>query len=344
MTLVAALSAFLVVALGHPSSAVDGPTLFAAHPSIVSKVDVGKRIKDLAVHDGRLYMGSGNYGVNTGPTDVAWVDLATGVTGVDATAPTEEINTYRTVGSDLLVPWVDPTLCGYCNPAGSGGFTSSDPTWHDTFAFPAAHVFDVAKFSSDWFLAGAGAYDIDGAVIYRSTDGGQTWKLSIAQASSGGVTGWERFYWMGTAGGKLYAQAAHKNYSDGCGCSSGDLFPLRAWDGTRWSKVRGSLGLITEASNVESFKGRIYTSRGQVFDGKRVTSMGAPFGVADFYVTTDRLYVVSSTGQVAHTTGSGWTLLPGAGVPSGVTATSLAVVGSSVYVATTVGTVYRSTL
>lgn len=329
-----------------PAQAISEPVLVASHPSIVSEPNAAARwIKDLAVKDGKVYMGYGNYSVNSGNTDLAYYDTATGGTGVAGTTLSEEVNTYRSFDGELYVPWIDPTLCATCGPAGvNGGFSSSNGGWHDTYVFPASHVYDFNKYGNDWFLAGTGAHNTNGAVIYRSTNGGATWTLSLAEASSGGnITGYERFYWMAQAGGKLYAQAAHKDYSSS---NTGELFPLRVWNGSSWAKVKGktTLGHISEASNVESFNGKIYTSRNQVFDGSRVVSAGAPFTIADFYKDGSRLYIVSSTGQVAYTTGTGWTTLPGVAVPAGQEARSIAVIGSSVYVGTKAGTLYRSTL
>jgi hypothetical protein len=308
-----------------------------AHPSVQAQPESGRYVKDLGLQGTRLYIGHGNYSANTGPIDLAWVDTVTGATGVDRSTPTEELNTFRTIDGRLYAPWIDPKGCGTCTPV-NGGYST---TASDVHAFQAAHVWDVAKVGSDLFIAGTAAYN-DGAVIYRSTDGGATWTRSLAEASPGGATGWERFYWMGVIGGKLYAQAAHKDYT-GAGTSSSDMFPMRVWDGTRWAKARGTLPLISEASNVESFAGKIYTTRG-IYNGRRVTALGAPFTVQDFHQSGGRLYAIGSAGELAYTTGGAWVTIPGAFVSAGKSALSVAVVGGQAYVGTRDGLVERRVL
>lgn len=322
--------------------AVSTPGLFASHPSIQAQPASGRIIDDLAVKGGRLHMTYGDWTANTGPIDVATANLTDGATGVALDdVQTEATNTERTFGGYVYSPCIDPKGRGGCYATDEGG-------WH-TVTLPAmSHTFDVARYGTDLFAVGAS--DAYGAVVYRSRDDGATWSLSLAEASPGGPTGWERFYWIREAGGKLYAQAAHKGYSSTCGCSSSALFPFRVWDGTRWAKAsdRGSVGLVGTGSDVESFRGLLYTPR-YVSTGKRTAPVGLS-GIRDFYAAGDRLYAVTSAGRVANTLGvtsatsPKWTVLPGSAVPSGMTATSVAVSGSSVYVGTTAGTVYRSTL
>jgi hypothetical protein len=320
----------LLLGVSAPAGAVSGTTAYASHPSILAKPSSAWAIHDLAVDGGRLFMGYGDWNGNTGPVDLAYVNLSDGTTGVAGVAPSEAINTWRVVNGQLAAPWIDPTGWGGAVPP-NGGFSTTTGNVH---AFPASHVFDVEYTAGSWFLAGASAYEVDGAVIYRSTDGA-TWHRSKVEAAAGGVTGWERFYWVRAMGGKVYAQAAH----------NGSLFPMVAWDGTRWANARkgASPGLVTQASDIEAFAGRLWTTSGRVTDGKRARSSGAPFGFVDLYRTTDRLYGIASDGRVAYTTGGAWVTLPGVAVPAGVHAQSLAVHGGNVYVGSS-GRVYRSAL
>lgn len=338
-SVLAAVAAAALAFLGAaPASAISDPVLYATHPSIMAKPDSAHSIEDLAVFDGKLWAGYGDWTNNTGVVDLAFVDLATGTPGVAGRAPTEAINVWRMIGGQLAAPWVDPTAWGGATPP-NGGYSISGP-WRDVHTFPASHVFDIARTpDGSLWTSGAGAYEADGAVIYRSTDNGATWRLSLAEASPGGITGYERFYWMGVIGGKLYAQAAH------VGTDMNALFPMRVWDGTRWTKARdrASLGMITQAADVEPFAGRLWSTR-FVTDGKRATPNGSPVTLADLFVSGSRLYGISYNGTVVYTTGGAWTVLPGLAVPAGESARSIAVSGSSVYVGTRVGTIFRSTL
>lgn len=352
----AALAALFTV----PSAGAVEPTPFTTHPSIAAQPYVGQSIDDMAVKDGKLYMSYGDYNHNTGPIDVAWADLNTGATGVDlAAAPTEEIGVYRSIGGELYAPWFDPTACGNCNPP-SGGFTTSAGGWKNVNVFPAAHVYDIAKYGNDWFLAGASAYEVDGAVIYRSTDGGKTWSLSLSEESTGGNLGYERFYWMGQAGGKLYAQASGKDFDGSTAFNPNThMFQMKVWDGTRWAKAsdRASIGYITLSNEVESFDGNIYSTK-YISNGKSRAFIGYPFGqsssgavisgISDFFQTADRLYVVHGDGRVAYTTGvkrlgtPTWTSAGTVPVPAGETVRSIAVANGYAYVGTAIGNVYRA--
>jgi hypothetical protein len=312
--------------------AIGGAALFATHPSVASQP-----IPDMAVRGDRLYLAFGDWDTNTGPIDAAWVSMSTGATGSDVSMPTEATNTLRTYGSDVLAPWVDPRGGGTPGGYTLNGVNRPGPVM--------VHTFDVARYGSDVFMVGS-CYDV-GACVFRNGT------LSLRETSSGGkVTGYERFYWIREAGGKLYAQAYHKDWPTSGGLVIVDanradsyLFPMRVWDGTRWvtASKRASVGAVYQGKSIESFAGRLWTTSGKVTDGKRATSSGAPFRFADLYPTADRLYGIASDGRVAYTTGSAWTTLPGTAVPAGVRAQSVVVHDGWVYIGSD-GSVWRSAL
>lgn len=327
--------------LSPPADAVTSTTQIPDHPSVMAQPDSGKPIRDLAVQDGRLLLAYGDYQNNTGPIDVAAVDLATGATSVLLdNAPTEETNTFRRTSTGALVtPWIDPTGCGTCTPVNGG--MSAGGAWADVHAFPAGHVYDYADAATSQFLVGAVAYG--GAGVWQSVSGGP-WRLVVTEESAGGATGWERFYWAVNLGGKVYAQAMHKGYSTGCGCSSSEPFRLRVWDGASWRSKKSVPIDVRQASDMEVFKGRAYFQR-SVFDGTRVRSSGVPFYATDWFSTGTTLYALSTSGDVARTTdGVTWSSNGRVALPVAYSARSVAVVGSNVYVGTTTGHVYRAGL
>jgi hypothetical protein len=323
-----------ILAVPSPVAALSEPVLFAAHPSIAAQPEVGRGIDDMAVKGGRLYLGHGDYTANTGPIDIAWVDIATAGTGVAlADTPTEEINTFRTFGGNLFAPWVDPTGPG---SAVNGGFTSDVGLWHNEFAVSAGHVYDYAQLGDSRFLAGAIAYG--GAGVWQSVAGGP-WRLVLSESSAGGATGWERFYWIVTLNGKVYAQARHNGGTTAA--PSSDTFRMKVWDGARWKGLRANVSGISEGHQIEVFKGRAYFRSG-VFTGTRTVRHDAPVSFPrDWFATADWLYVLGSDGRVARTSnGTQWESLGTVRTD----ARSIAVVGSSVFVGTSNGLVYRSSI
>lgn len=322
-------SLFITVAaaalLLTPAGATGSATLFASHPSIAAQPTYGKYIDDLAIKDGLLYVGYGDYNDNTGPIDVATVDLATGVTGVKGTAPTEEVNTYRTFGGSLVAPWIDPTGCGTCTPVNGGYSTGAGANVHTT---QAGHVYDYTELGSSRFLVGATAYK-DEAAVWQSDNGG-AWRVVQTDGPATNPPGYARYYWAVTLGGKVYVQGEH------------GAFKMRVWDGRRWRATRADVSGITAASDIEVFKGKAYF-RTSVFDGSRVKPSGLNTYPADFYAAGDWLYAVSDAGDLRRTSGDGaWQDMGRVITPSRVL--SVAVDGGRVYVGTDVGTVYRDDL
>jgi hypothetical protein len=326
----------VAVGVSTPAQALSEPTLHATHPTIAAETTAAARqIKDIGVRGDRLYLGYGDYTANTGPTDIAWVTTS-GVTGSDLTVPTEEINTYRAFRGHLFAPWIDPTGCGTCTPSNGGYSTSDANAWHNVHVAPAGHVYDYTELGTSRFLAGAIAYG--GAGVWQSDNGGP-WRLVLSEESAGGATGWERFYWIITLNGKVYAQARHNGGTTAA--PSSDTFRMKVWDGARWKSTRANVPGISEAHQIEVFKGRAYFRTG-VFTGTRTVSHNAPVSFPrDWFATDDWLYVLGSDGRVARTSnGTQWESLG----TVNTNARSIAVVGSTVYIGTNNATVYRSTL
>lgn len=332
-----ALLLIVIPALLTPSKAeavISAPTLYAQHPSISEQPEVGKGIDDMAIHENRLYLGNGDYTANTGPTDVAYVDLATGSPGVDITAPTEEINTFRIFNGNLHIPWVDPTGPG---SALNGGMTTSVGGWRNENLFPAGHVYDYTEVGMSRFLVGAVAYS--GAGVWQSDDGGP-WRLVREAKSSGGATGWERFYFAITLNDTVYVQAKHNGGTEAQ--PSGDMFKMQSWDGSRWRGERASITGVVQGKQIEVFKNRAYFGT-SVFNGSRTVRSDVPMtSVRDWYNAGDHLYALGSNGALARTDGSGaWETVGQVTLADGARPYSLAVDGSTIYIGTNTGLVYR---
>lgn len=337
---VLAAVAMVIATLALPTSnASSAPvfTEFAAHPSIAAQPESGRSIKDLAVKGGKLYAGYGDYSGNTGPIDIATVDLETGVTGVEGTAGTEEINTYRSYGGALYAPWIDTK--------GVSGFYSSDQggTWASADTVDTEHVFDVAVLPNGVQVA-VGSSNNDartayqGATAWVSYDGGRTWRIEmtdLTNAKHPTETGYERYYWVAVIGGKAYMQARAVNAVYGQ-----PDFPIRVFDGSRWSTVSKSADCFsTEASGVEVFNGKVYCDNGTVFSGKRATSSGGQ-RATDFFQHAGVLYALDYDGFIRQLGPGGWvdvTRIDATDRPR-----SLAVTDSSFYVGDGYGRIYRA--
>lgn len=334
--------AFLVAVLGvlflpMQAQSLSGFTEFARHPSIAAQPESGRAVQDLAIHNGELYMGFGNYSANTGPIDVATVNLATGGYDVKTTAATEEINTYRTFNGRLYAPWIDPTVVGGLYSSDQGG------TW-GTFGpdVENVHIFDVAVLPNGVQLAVGSANSTDrstylGATAFVSYDNGRTWRVEqtdLVSAQNPDVSGYERYYWIAMIGGKAYIQAR-----DSYAVYGQAAFPIRVFDGNRWTSQRKSADCFSsEGHLVESFGGKAYCSNGTVFTGKRTTTSGGIFA-QDFYQHNGVLYALSN-GRIMRLEGQVWSQVATAPVDSH----SLAVTDAHIYVGDRYGVVHRATI
>lgn len=337
LTLTLASTVGLVLTAAVPSKAAT-VTALVTHPSVAAQPVEGRYIHDLAVHNGEIYMGYGNYTSNTGPIDVATYNIATGATGVKTTVPTEEINTFRSIGGRLYIPWVDPT--------GSGGIytSNSSGTWqHYGTNVPTEHIFDVAVLPNGVQVAVGSANSggsFGGATAFVSRDGGATWQAEMRDLTSANdpdVSGFERYYWVAVVGGKAYLQARDS------GAVYGEAtFPLRIFDGTSWSSRNKSADcFVGNGRMVEVFAGKAYCANGRVFTGTKTTTTGGLLAT-DFFNAGTYLYGLtgSSVGTVRRTSGNAWETVATFTLPSG-TPRSIAVHNGVIYIGSSTGTLYR---
>jgi hypothetical protein len=317
------------------------PTLLATHPSPAAQPNPGGRyIKDIAVWGDKLVLGYGDYSYNKGPIDVATVDMTTGETGIALNdVPTEELDTYRLVDGALYAPWIDPQgWGGATNPPNGGYTTNKGGTWHNVQVVAAGHVYDYARLGDSEFLVGNIAYDAAG--VWQSKAGGP-YSL-VKRDVSASMTTWERFYWAVVLNGKLYVQAKHNGGTETQ--PSGAMFPMRVFDGTKWTKSRASITGVSCANDIEVYKNKAYFGR-SVFNGTKVTLSGIPLlSVVDYYVDGGYLYAVDTSGKVVRYNGTAWTTFPQYVMPEGVSVRSLAVHDGKVYFGTNQASVYRASL
>lgn len=256
-----ALIACATLIVPSAASADDAaPLLFATNaPAHDNTIRPLMPISDLAIVGGQLYTGYGDYGLNTGPTEIMSYDLATGAATDRFTLNGEAVDHFRTFDGDLYAPDIDPKLAWDANV---GYATGSGGAWHYVFGTPFEHVFDVAKIGSTLFLAGqmlnpdkakyGPANEL--AVIKKSTDGGATWTIEKARDSGSAAIGYDRYYQLTVAGDTLYAQAT---------LDSGVVQPVDVWRAGSWTTFAQGGGVTFTGRDVPGVLG------GTRFDGAR---------------------------------------------------------------------------
>ncbi|MFV1958213.1 MAG: hypothetical protein ACC662_02245, partial [Planctomycetota bacterium] len=148
-------------------------------PATRSQVE-GHRINVLRFYDGRLYVGTGDATVNTGPTDVLVFDPARGRFSTETTVDDEAILRFRVLDGRLVVPGVDATESWEFGNV----YVREEGDWTKHRTIPhAIHVLDVAAYTGRWYAATGhyvepkkGEMIADGA-IFSSGDRGATWRM-----------------------------------------------------------------------------------------------------------------------------------------------------------------------
>lgn len=171
-------------------SFVSGETLkslYFGNP-VAEKDEPARKINELCLFNNRLYIGYGDYGVNTGPTDIIYYDLSIKTWNKEFTVDEEAIVQYRIIDNKLFVPGVD--ACEKENEWDYGNFYElTDNGWLKHRTVPnAVHVFDIAKIDSSIYLATGevigndSLYIAPGAVMV-SADNGRSFTYSYTTPS-----------------------------------------------------------------------------------------------------------------------------------------------------------------
>lgn len=220
-----------------------GPwTALGSHPSAEAhRPWRGHGINAMQPYQGRLYLGYGNWNSNSGGAsrlgvDIAWYDPITGEFGIDATGmPGEAIEVFREIDGRLFVPNTDPT-----GSRPGSFFSNVSGEWlHGPGTVSGEHMFDVCGTGvpGELFLVGSdGRGTLVNPTVWRSIDNGVTWEVFFQEpfAQNAARNGYERFYWLAHADGKIYCRAA----------GMGNAVPLRVFDTAKrqWTTQKMGLG------------------------------------------------------------------------------------------------------
>lgn len=149
-------------------------------------------INTLKVFNNKLYIGYGDWTVNTGPTDVIYYDFAKKEFVKEFTVQEEAITNYRVIDNKLAVTGTDSTESWDFGNI----YVLAETGWikHRSVT-NGIHVFDVASFNGKWYTAtGNHLVDKDGketapGAILSSSDEGKTWNYEyITQLQTNLVT------------------------------------------------------------------------------------------------------------------------------------------------------------
>ncbi|MDY6787627.1 MAG: hypothetical protein SVK54_05835 [candidate division WOR-3 bacterium] len=109
-----------------------------------------RRINDMILFDSKIYIGYGDYGVNTGPTDILYYDMESGNWHKEFTVDEEAVIKYTVPGGQLMIPGIDGTqdweLGNY--------YVYDSNEWIKKRNIPGGiHVFDIAHYNNSYFVS-----------------------------------------------------------------------------------------------------------------------------------------------------------------------------------------------
>lgn len=143
-----------------------------------------RNVWDLKAFGGHLYVGLGNRdnsgpAPNAGPVDIWYLETDTGKFIKEWSAPDEQVEVFRVIDGQLVVPGNDPQESWEL-----GNFYRREPRgWQKVRTIPnAVHNFDMIKFGSTLYAALGTEH---GAVVAASTDNGATWREHRLQPNAG---------------------------------------------------------------------------------------------------------------------------------------------------------------
>ncbi len=144
---------------------------------VEDKVEEARTINTLHVFENKLFIGYGDYGVNTGPTDIIYYNFLDNTWNNSFTIQEEAIERYVEIDNKLYIPGVDAT-----DNWEFGNYYIYDGTkWEKKRNIPnGIHVFDIEKYNDRLYCATGNYLKTDssngvapGAVL--SSEHGNSW-------------------------------------------------------------------------------------------------------------------------------------------------------------------------
>lgn len=338
-------------AIGTKMLFFSGATAFqyvGTHPQAINQPETsaGRQLLSLAAWNGKIYAGYGDWNKNTGPVYLTPFDPATNTFASTAEhiADTETIEIFKTIGDKLYAMHVDPK--SHWGAAYSlGDVSSGSLVWKNMAKPTMTHVFGITSgiSPSELFIAGTldnGSGAAEEAMVFRSTDGGNTWNESLRIPNRGGFN---RMMFVGKLGDKVYAQ----NLSTADYSTVATQPEKNAWvfNGSSWSKVTPINSY--QPHNSGEFAGKLIAQSSPAggsllgYDGRTTTTLRS--NVRDYKVHSDNyLYALTYNNNDLSVMRTKdfvtWEQI--AAVPNN--SRSLAVLGNTIYVGTTESQLYKA--
>lgn len=171
-----------------------------------SRQQEAKRINELFMFRDRLYIGTGDATVNTGPTELLYYDFSKLEFGREFTVDEEAIQSFSVIDSMLSIPGVDATESWEFGNI----YLKLEDGWRKRRTIPkGVHVFDLVSGPDGWYAGAGTVFELyQGAehafgCIYRSTDRGDSWQISYATPTDPETV--YRIHRLHNVHGQLYA-------------------------------------------------------------------------------------------------------------------------------------------
>ncbi|MFZ3102543.1 MAG: hypothetical protein WA131_01425 [Desulfitobacteriaceae bacterium] len=158
-----------------PTKDVTSKVILLGNP--FNKATFAKNVWDMQVYNGRIYLGSGDCGKNSGATPVIYYDPATKNFATQFKVDEEQIDQYKVLNGKLYIPGTDAT-----ESWDFGNFyTMDNDKWTKFRTVPNAnHVWDMAFFNGQLYAATGTSKPGKGELL-KSTDMGKTWVSQVPQ-------------------------------------------------------------------------------------------------------------------------------------------------------------------
>lgn len=174
-----------------------------------------KGIKTLKGYNGKVFLGLGDYGTNTGPVKILYYDTKTGKMDSSGTIDDEEVANFNIIDGKLYTTGTDP----WAKSENYGGYyiyNEETDFWEShMFVNGWIHVFDIVKYNEKLFMSGAVDLEKSGNPIYSmiqsSSDNGITFDNVDVYHKDKKISEYDpyksvlRFYRMAVFNNELYA-------------------------------------------------------------------------------------------------------------------------------------------
>jgi hypothetical protein len=309
-----------------------------AHPYAAAQPDEwGRTLSSLYPFDGKLYAGYGTAGHDIAP----WDPDADAFLWEWEARTAEGCFNYRAWNGRLFAP---------SNQVEASVDYSVGTPWEDGDVPSGLHLYDMNRDDAGdlWIVGSSGSL----ATAWKSEDDGASWQAALQVAPLGGT--YARFYFVGVYRGNVYVQAIDNPEIgphptslvwEGAGWEEGpDLLPYASSPGNNYTRGQGW--------RPEEFGGRmLYTKWGAygignsgllyAFDGTTADTVFSRYGVKDFTVAEDRIWILDRFDEIWSGTDLD-SLEPIGNAPVG--ARSVGMLGGAVYVGTTDSHLFRGSM